>query len=143
MASFAPAVIVHGAADVLLAVAAGRPVTLLSAPGAASYAGCAWWRALVTRARAAAPDLPVADILDCGDASGHALAALRIGQLHLVLWPDAAGWDAVAAMAAARGGIVLRQAPPALDLAGHGAARRLHEWLHPPPAPGDSNAPLR
>jgi hypothetical protein len=137
-----PAVIVHGLGDARLALSQGSPVTLLSAPGAALYAGCGWWRALVRQARAAFPAVPGADILDCGDGAGQALAALRVGQQFLVLSPDAPGWDAVAAIAAAQGGAVLRQAPPALDLAQRGAARQLHDWLQTRTAPGDSAPPL-
>ena len=44
-----PAVIVHGLGDARLALSVGLTVTLLSAPGAALYAGCGWWRALVQR----------------------------------------------------------------------------------------------
>lgn len=48
---FPPAVIVHGLDNARTALAPGRPVTLLSAPGAALYAGCGWWRALVRLAQ--------------------------------------------------------------------------------------------
>jgi hypothetical protein len=137
-----PAVIVHGLADARLALSVGRPVTLLSAPGAALYAGCGWWRALVRQARAEAPDVPAADILDCGDGAGQALAALRIGQLRLVLAPGAPGWDAVAAIAAEQGGEVLKSAPAALDLNQRGAPRRLREWLQMRATLGDSAPPL-
>ena len=82
------------------------------------------------------------DILDCADASGQALAALRIGQRRLVLAPAAPGWDAVAAIAAALGGDVLNRAPPALDLADRAAVRRLHDWLQMRTTPGDSSAAL-
>jgi len=139
---FAPAVVVHGLADARLALSAGLPVTLLSAPGAALYAGCGWWQALVAQARAARPDVAVADILDCGEASGQALAALRIGQRFLVLRRSAPGRDAVAAIAAGRGGAVLPAAPPALDLATRGAGRRLHDWLRVQASAGDSGPPL-
>lgn len=142
VSDFAPAVIVHGLAQARLALSAGQPVTLLSAPGAALYAGCGWWRALVRRACAEYPAVPVADILDCGEGSGQALAALRIGQQHLVLSPAAPGWDAVAAIVAERGNVLLRQAPPALDLAASNSARRLHDWLHLRTSQGDSNRPL-
>ena len=74
-----PATIVHGLGDALAALAPGRPVTLLSAPGAALHAGCGWWRSVVAAARARHPDVPCIDILDCADATGQALAALRIG----------------------------------------------------------------
>ena len=124
-----PAVIVHGLADAQAAMAVGAPVTLLSAPGAAGFAGCLWWRALVAGAVAAFPDTVTMDILDCGDASGLAMGALRCGVSRLVLWRDSPGWAAVAAVADRQGGFVLTEAPAALDLARRGAMRRLHGWL--------------
>jgi hypothetical protein len=48
-----PAVIVHGLSDARAALRPGWPVTLLSAPGAALFAGCLWWRELVAAARVA------------------------------------------------------------------------------------------
>lgn len=122
---FPPAVIVHGLADARRAVAPGLPVTLLSAPGAGLYAGCGWWCALVASVRRDG----VEDILDCADGSGQAMAALRIGVCRLVLWKQAPGWNAVVEIAAARGGCVLGDAPPALDLARRGDSRRLEAWL--------------
>jgi hypothetical protein len=124
-----PAVIVHGLADARVALAHGRPVTLLSAPGAALYAGCLWWQSVVRLARAEFAATAVTDILDCADGSGQAMAALRIGLTRLVLWPAAPGREAVTAIAVERGGFVLDTAPPALDLAHRGAARRLAAWL--------------
>jgi hypothetical protein len=138
----APAVVVHGLADARLALSVGLPVTLLSAPGAALYAGCGWWQAVIAQARAAFPEVSVGDILDCADGSGQALAALRIGQRLLVLWPGAPGWDLVAAIAAEHGGAVLAAAPPALDLGARGAGRRLHDWLRGRTTAGDSRAPV-
>jgi hypothetical protein len=112
-----PAVIVHGLSDAVAALewgaAEGHGVTLLSAPGAALYAGCGWWLALVEAARDTNPGVPCIDILDCADGTGQALAALRIGLPRLVLWPDAPGRDSVAAIAEAAGGFVLTSAPPA------------------------------
>jgi len=137
-----PAVVVHGLADVRLVLAPGRPVTLLSAKGAALYAGCAWWRALVEQARAAHPGIPIDDILDCADAPGYALGALRIGQRRIVLDAAAAGWSAVAAVAASQGGEVLTSRPPALDMAERRAARLLHDWLRTRTTPGDSGGAL-
>ena len=124
-----PAVIVHGLGDARAALAPGLAVTLVSAPGAALFAGCLWWREVVAMAGAEHPATPVTDVLDCADASGLAMSALRSGINCLVLWPDAPGWAAVAAVAAERGGAVLAEAPPALDLAQRGAIRRLHRWL--------------
>ena len=110
-----PAVVVHGLTDAIttLAQAAseGGPVTLLSAPGAALYAGCGWWRALVEAARTHHPEVPCMDVLDCADGTGEALAALRIGVTRLVLWPNAPGRAAVVAIAESIGGFVLASAP--------------------------------
>jgi len=133
-----PAVIVHGLADAVAALRAARgaPVTLLSAPGAALFAGCLWWREVVRQARAIVPGAAASDVLDCADAAGSALSALRIGQRAIVLHDDAPGRAAVVAIARELGAIVLPAAPPALDLAERGAARRLEGWLH---APGDTD----
>jgi hypothetical protein len=124
-----PAVIVHGLEMAHLALAPGRPVTLLSAEGAAAYAGVGWWQALVGQARASYPATPMQDILDCGDAAGRALEALRARQVLLVLRADPRIWDDIAGRAAAQGGVLLREAPPALDLAQRGAVLRLAAWL--------------
>lgn len=133
-------VIVHSLAMARRAVAAarqiGRPVVLLSASGAGSYAGVGWWRNLV--ARAAEPG-ECADILDCGAAPGRALEALRAGQKNLVLEAEARVWTDIADRARSCGGVLLPCPPPALDLApwdvSNTAERRLADWLR-----GDSPA---
>jgi hypothetical protein len=127
-----PAVIVHGLADARAALAVGAPVTLLSSPGAALFAGCLWWREMVAAARADYPHAIATDILDCADGSDTAMGALRSGVCRLVLWPEASGWQAVAAIAKREGGFVLRQAPEALDMAARNATRQLRAWLSPP-----------
>ena len=119
-----PCVVVHGIDHARTAMASGLPVTLLSAPGAAVFAGCLWWREIVALAHHSWPDTPAADVLDCGDAPGRAMAALRIGQRLLVLAPCPA-WPAVAAAAAALGARVLESRPPGLDIADRRAATRL------------------
>jgi hypothetical protein len=137
-----PAIVVHGLAQALAALAAGRPVTLLSAPGAGAFAGALWWRALVAQARAAHPATPCADILDCADAPGHAMAAIRAGQEILVLDPACPAFPRIAALARTLPACILPARPPALDLAAHGADRRLHAWLLKG-ASDDSTAALR
>jgi hypothetical protein len=122
-------VIVHGLTDAKAALTLGLPVTLLSAPGAAMFAGCVWWREMVEAARVASPETEAMDILDCGDASGMAMGSLRSGICRLVLWPEAPGWASVAAIAEGQGGFVLSAAPAALDLAHRNAVRRLDGWL--------------
>ncbi len=125
-----PAVVVHGAADLDRASAPGRAFTALSAPGAAIFAGPGWWLALIRQARARHTGLIAADILDCADAPGLALAALRLGQRTLILDPACPAFAAVAATAAPIGATVLAIRPPALDLADPGAQHRLAAWLH-------------
>ena len=124
-----PAVVVHGLDHARAALRPGRPVTLLSAPGAARFAGCLWWRALIGLAQAEFPDVDLADVLDCADAPGRAMAALRVGQRLLVLDPACPAFPAVAGAAGTLGAVLLPARPQALDLAVHGAARRLVGWL--------------
>jgi len=124
-----PAVVVHGLEQARLALRPGWPVALLSGEAAAGYAGCLWWRELVAAARAAHPATPALDILDCGDAPGHAMAALRAGQRILVLSPACPAFAAVASAAAALGATVLPARPPALDLRTRRARRALAGWL--------------
>jgi hypothetical protein len=139
-----PAVIIHGLPDARAALAPGLPVTLLSASGAAPYAGCLWWQAVVKAARAEFPATEAVDILDCADGSGQAMAALRTGVTRLVLWNGASGRDAVAAIARDLGGFVLPAPPPALDFARRGAQRNLINWLRSPLScpTGDSSPAL-
>jgi hypothetical protein len=122
-----PAVIVHGLAQAQAALAPGLPVTLLSAPGAAVYAGAGWWRALVLAASQDQQAPP--DILDCGTASGRALEALRVGQRRLVLRADPRLFEDLAGRAASLGAVLLAEPPPSLDLGAPAAARRLAAWL--------------
>jgi hypothetical protein len=131
-----PAVVVHGLDTAEAALRPGLPVTLLSAPGAALYAGAAWWLALVAAARAACPATEVTDMLDCGDAPGYAMSALRLGQSVLILDPACPGFAAVSAAAATMNATVLPSRPPALDLAVSGAERRLIAWLGRDNLPG-------
>lgn len=111
------------------------PVRFLSLPGAGGFLGVAGWRALVGEAA-----WPLA-ILDCGDAPGHALAALRGGARAVVLDGAHPSFPAVAAAAATVGAALLPAAPPALDLARvrlDRAAGRAHlARLLALPAPGE------
>ncbi|MEN0074328.1 MAG: hypothetical protein AAGC69_08095, partial [Paracraurococcus sp.] len=72
-------------AALVLHLAGSDGVTLLSAPGAAATLGAPWFLAILAAARAAAPGVPHAAVLDCGAAPGLALAALRAGLRDLVL----------------------------------------------------------
>jgi hypothetical protein len=128
------AVIVHGARDVavVLELAAGRPVALLSAPGVAGYLGLAGFAALLAPHEA----LRLA-ILDAAGAPGHALAALRAGFPQVVLDPACPAFAALAELAAGLGARLLPAAPPALDLARVDLGkpqgiRHLSRWLDLP-----------
>ena len=121
---YPPATIVHGLPHISLALAQNRPVTLLSAPGAALYAGGGWWAALLAAANFAGPAF-----LDCANAPGRAWEGLKLGLPGIILAPCPA-WDQVAEYAAAQGAALLPTAPPALDMAAPGAARKLEAWLN-------------
>ena len=133
-----PAVVIHSLADARKVLAFRQPVTLLSPRGAALFAGALWWQALLKRLREECPQILIHDFLDCADASGLALGALRIGQRSIVLDPSAPGWASVAAIAASLGAEVLTVPPPALDMSDPGDVRRLQDWLQVQTAPSDS-----
>jgi hypothetical protein len=143
----APAVVAHTPNQARAALEAAEPrrgVVLLSPPGAAGSMGAAWFLALVAQAREAAeraatplppPFPPHWAALDCGNAPGFALSALRAGARLLVLDPAAPAFPAVSAAAEELGAELWTERPPALDLGrldlrgtgrGHG---RLAEWL--------------
>lgn len=126
-----PPIVVHGGAQARLVLRQGAPVALISAAGAASLGGPGWWRALVNSARADYPQTPCVDILDCADAPGFAMAALRLGQLHLILWFDCPAFEAVRSAAASLGATVYGVRPPALDMADRQAMRQLADYLRP------------
>ncbi len=140
------AVVIRSAleAEFVLRLAAGRPVLLLSAEGAAGFLGPRGWRALLARAAAVHPGVPFQDALCCGAAPGHALAALRAGCRILVLDGGAPGFAAVAGAAAEAGALLWPKRPPAfdpvgLDLRRPGPQARLAAWFDAPPMTG--NAP--
>ena len=119
---------IHGIEHARAALGPGLPVVLVSGPGAALYAGCGWWAALMAAARAEFAG-QWTDLLDCADAPGHAMAALRMGLKGLILAGDCPAFAAVEAAAATLGAIVMPHRPPCLDLAARGAERRLAAWL--------------
>ncbi len=135
-ASLPPAIVVHGLAHAKAALAAaaelGVPVTLMSAKGAAGYAGPSWFRAVIDEARAAHPQVQVSAVLDCGDMPGYALAALRDGVAVIRFAGETTG--KIADIAAQCGARVIVERPEALDLATIERARRdpeqaCRDWL--------------
>ena len=83
------AIIVHDLAQAraILAAAEGLSgeVTLASPMDCAVTHGPPWFRLLLAQAASAYPSLRITGILDCADAPGLALAALREGLRHIVL----------------------------------------------------------
>jgi hypothetical protein len=79
----APRVIIHdlGHAKAALQAASeiGCAVILESPAGAAGYMGAQYFKAVVDQARDAYPGVAAAGVLDCADAPGLALGAIRTG----------------------------------------------------------------
>lgn len=133
---FPPAIVFHSLAQAQAALAAaselGQPVTLISAPAAAGYAGPGWFRSVVEQAQAAHSGVDVTAVLDCGAFSGLALAALRDGVAVIRFSGDTG--DKIADIADQLGAQVIAERPPALDLAtverkGWDMVRACREWL--------------
>ena len=76
-------IIVHSLGDARAALEAAASlsvrVTLASAPGAGIYAGPGWFKAVIEAAAASFPGVEFSSVIDCGDAAGMVLAALRQG----------------------------------------------------------------
>jgi hypothetical protein len=112
---------VHSRAQMCAALraakAAGRPVRLISAPGASAYLGGGWFAAALDQARSEAGWGPAAAWLDCGDRAGDALAALREGAAGVVFTGAAETARRLAAIAEGRGAALLTQRPASHDLA--------------------------
>ncbi len=83
--SAVPAVRVDGyaAGCLVLDLAGGRPVRLLSDHGIAGLAGAGWWAGLL-RAWNKAATGPFLALLDCADLPGQVMAALRAGVTDIV-----------------------------------------------------------
>lgn len=104
-------VIVQALPEIRQLLAAGEPCVLLSPPDFAATAGCGFWRALIAAAEREFPGMIAADILDCGDFPGYAMAALRAGCRLIVLSPSCPAYAAVAGAAETMGATVLPEPP--------------------------------
>jgi len=127
-------VVVHSLADARAALAAatalGRSVTLASAAGAGAYAGPGWFKALTEDAGHAVPDARYDTVLDCGAASGVALAALRLGLKRVRFTGNAEARRRLQAIAVQLDATIETHDVPALDLHGvRHAEARCHAWL--------------
>ncbi len=98
------------------ATAAGADVELWSPPDAAGTLGVGYWAALDRAVAGIAEPGRAMTVLDCGDAPGFALAALREGlrTVHVTVRGDVRG--KLAAIAEACGAALHPGPPPELDL---------------------------
>jgi delta 1-pyrroline-5-carboxylate dehydrogenase len=117
----APSVVVHSLAHATAALKAaaraGRPAVLVSPPGAGSYVGPGWFRALVAAARETVPEARFSALLDCGDDVGAALAAIRSEIEGVVFTGRAHVARRLAEIADQHGVRLAKERPvPALDL---------------------------
>ena len=112
--------IAHARAAAQAAVAAQASVRLRSAPGAARYAGAAWFAALIAIVREEFPAAEIEASLDCATDAGMALAALRTGLPLVRFTGPPAVKRKIAAIARARGA-ALDEAPSTIDLLDHAA----------------------
>ena len=114
-------VVVHGIAHARAAVSAAAmldvSVRLRSAPGAAVYAGAAWFEELVALVRTDFPEVTIEGSLDCADAPGYALAALRRGSRLIRFRGSRSAATKIAAIARSYGACLDDDDRPALDLA--------------------------
>lgn len=132
---------VHGIGEARTALSVarhlGKRVIVVSAPGAAGHAGAGWWAALTATLRAEFPDMDVIAVLDCGEAPGHVLAALRAGCTDIgFTGPDdvTARLSDIAGQAGAR---IHRPIEGTLDLRGIRRTRdAVTAWLTGVPASG-------
>jgi len=129
-----PYVVVHNTGHVRDCVAMsqklGRPVTLISPPGAVASMGPEVYRQMIASAISGPLPEGITAVIDCGDTPGQALAALRAGCLAIRLDADS---DVLAKLRDMAGsdGVVMDGAPlHALDLADPAIPPdALHDWL--------------
>ena len=117
-----PAIRIRSLADARLVLGVarelGRRVTLTSTPGAAGFGGPLLWAQLINAARAEFPEVAFDDVLDCADAPGDAMAALRCRVARLSFSGRADVAAKLREMARAVGAELLDALPPSLDLEG-------------------------
>ncbi len=120
-----------------LAVAAelGIPLTLISGPGAGSYGGVAWFGEMVATAADEFPAVALTAILDCGEAPGHVLAAIRWHtperrKLVLRFTGPEDTFERLTDMAQQAGLRVIRDVEPGLELRGaRDPSEACRRWL--------------
>ncbi len=117
-------IIVHGIAHARAAAAAAATldvaVRIRSAPGAAAYGGAGWFLEIIDIVRAEYPNARIEASLDCADAPGYAMAALRRGAAMIRFRGTKTAGGKVAQLAAAHGAVLDKSRAAPLDLSGVG-----------------------
>lgn len=130
-------ILVRGLADALAAAAAAESAGAALALMAPPAGGALWLLGLTGRVRQAHPTLDVTALLDCGDRAGEAQGALAAGVPALLFTGRTETAERLAAIATARGAVLLTSCPSLLDLAAesHGSGRPIlldalcRDWL--------------
>ena len=116
-AAFIAHTLAHAVAAFSAAAESGQSIVLLSPPHAVRSLGAEGWLALIAQARSRVPAAQVQPILDCADAPGLALAALRVGAPAIRLRARPEVQRKVADIAAFHGAsLIADDWPDALDL---------------------------
>ena len=105
-------------------------ITLCSAPDAAASLGPAWFRDIILVLEQTYPEVDMEAVLDCGDAAGHALAALRAGVRIIRFSGPARTATKIEDIAGTYGARLVRRSPRILDPRGEpDEAAALRAWL--------------
>ena len=122
-------IIVHGIAHARAAAAAATTldvvVRIRSAPGAAAYGGAGWFLEMIDIVRAEYPNARIEGSLDCADAPGYAMAALRRGANMIRFRGTRTAREKVAQLADAHGAVLDSSRAAPLDLSGIGDPERV------------------
>lgn len=110
----------------------GRPILLLTAPGAAAAVGANVLKVMVDDAAALVPGAAFDVLIDCGNQPGTAMGALRAGWRHLAFQGDAAVQPKIADLARQHSATLETAVPPARDLGGQRHPdKAVRAWLSP------------
>lgn len=116
----AKAIVVHDIDQARAVLATARelalPVTLISDPGAANNVGVGYFATLIRLSKAEFPDVTAYGVLDCGQAGGRALAALRSGLDAIIYTADGPSFLRLADIAEDLGVGMSDERPKALEL---------------------------
>ncbi len=127
-------IIVHGIAHARAAAAAAATldvaVRIRSAPGAAAYGGAGWFLEIIEIVRAEYPNARIEASLDCADAPGYAMAALRRGAEMIRFRGTRAAGEKITQLVDAHGAVLDKSREAPLDLSGIGDPEAAcHGWL--------------